>query len=116
MGSRPHRSDPFYRAFYSYWFNALARLIFRIKLKDINCGFKLFKREVLQGMELFSTGSLISAEILVKTEARLLKIKQVDVPHYPRVFGRQTGSSPRVIWTILCEMYKLKWRLRAGRR
>ncbi|KPK98064.1 MAG: hypothetical protein AMJ95_05900 [Omnitrophica WOR_2 bacterium SM23_72] len=108
VGFREKRRDPIYRSFFSYCFNLIVRSLFGIKFQDINCGFKLFKREALRKMMLFSTGSLISAEILVKAEILKLRMKQVAVNHYPRIYGRQTGSSLKVIFTILWEMGKLK--------
>ena len=108
VGCRVQRKDPFYRVFYSQCYNCVVRRLFGIEFQDTNCGFKLFKRRPLQEMALFSTGSLIGAEILAVAQARHLKIKQVPVPHYPRLFGRPTGASPKVIFTILVEMYRLR--------
>jgi len=111
VGLRQKRRDPIYRSFFSYCFNSIVKFLFGIKFQDINCGFKLFKREALQKMTLFSTGSLISAETLTKARIHQLRIKQVAVNHYPRIYGRQTGSSLKVILTILWEMGKLKMQL-----
>jgi glycosyltransferase involved in cell wall biosynthesis len=112
IGFRAKRKDPFYRSFYSYCFKSLIKSFFGIKFKDINCGFKLFKREVLQRMVLFTMGSLISTEIMIQAYINKLKIKQVAVNHYPRIYGRQRGASIKVILTILLEICRLKWRLR----
>ncbi|MFH1458397.1 MAG: glycosyltransferase family 2 protein [Candidatus Omnitrophota bacterium] len=111
VGCRKKRRDPIYRSFFSHCFNSIGKFCFGIKFQDINCGFKLFKRESLQGMALFSTGSIISAEILTKAGINKLKIKQVVVNHYPRIHGRQTGASLKVIFTILWEMGKLKMQI-----
>ncbi|MFH0826561.1 MAG: glycosyltransferase family 2 protein [Candidatus Omnitrophota bacterium] len=111
VGFREKRRDPFYRSIFSYCFNLIVKFFFGIRFQDINCGFKLFKREALQKMMLFSTGSLISAEILVKAGIHQLRMKQVPVNHYPRISGRQTGSSLKVIFTILWEMGKLKMQM-----
>jgi glycosyltransferase involved in cell wall biosynthesis len=112
IGFRVKRKDPFNRSFYSYCFKSLIKSFFGIEFQDINCGFKLFKREVLQRMVIFTTGSLISAEIVIQAYINKLKIKQVAVNHYPRIYGRQTGASIKVILTILLEICRLKWRLR----
>lgn len=111
VGFREKRRDPIYRSFFSYCFNLIVKSFFGIKFQDINCGFKLFKREALQKITLFSTGSIISAEILAKAGIHHSRIKQVAVNHYPRIYGRQTGSSLKVIFAILWEMGKLKMQM-----
>lgn len=71
---------------------------FGIHFKDIDCGFKLFKREAINKiMPLRSEGAMITTEILVKSKRAKLKIAQVEVNHYPRLYGDQSGGNLRVI-------------------
>ena len=115
IGSREKRRDSFYRSLFSSCFNFIVKFLFKIRFQDINCGFKLFKREALQKMTLISTGGIISAEILMKASLQKLKIRQVPVNHYPRIYGQQTGASLRVILTILWEIGMLKlWMVKSS--
>jgi glycosyltransferase involved in cell wall biosynthesis len=73
-------------------------VLFGFTFKDIDCGFKLFTREALNKiLPLKSEGAMITTEILAKANKAHLKIVQVEVNHYPRIYGNQSGGNPRVI-------------------
>jgi len=105
---RLNREDGLRRRLNAWCWNRLICLLFRLKLKDINCAFKLFKRRVLDGMRLQSTGALISAEMLVKATRCGFTIAQVGVHHLPRTKGRPTGSNPGVIFRAFWELVHLR--------
>ena len=99
-GFRVYRFDPLTRLFLSWGFNLLVRIIFRIKVKDIDCAFKLFKREALENIHIESRRFFVDAEILAK--ARYLGYRMVEVPvrHYPRQAGRSTVRPSHIPWTL----------------
>jgi glycosyltransferase involved in cell wall biosynthesis len=82
-------------------------LLFRMKIRDINCAFKLFRRSVFEDIEMRSTGALINAEILARATRRGFRIAQAGVHHFPRDGGRSTGSNPKVIFRAFWELLKL---------
>jgi glycosyltransferase involved in cell wall biosynthesis len=83
-------------------------VLFGFKFKDIDCGFKLFKREALNKiMPLESEGAIITTEILARAKKAHLKIAQVEVNHYPRIYGNQSGGNPRVIIRAVRESLSL---------
>ena len=85
-------------------------VLFRFKFKDIDCGFKLFKKEALDKIQpLKSEGAIITTEILARARKEHLKIAQVEVNHYPRIYGNQSGGNPRVILRAVKESLFL-WR------
>lgn len=82
--------------------------LFGFKYKDIDCGFKLFKREGLNKiLPLKSEGAMITTEILAKAKKANIKIVQVEVSHYPRIYGNQSGGNPRVIIRAVRESLSL---------
>lgn len=82
--------------------------LFGFYFRDIDCGFKLFKREALNKIEpLKSEGAMITTEILAKAKKANLKILQVEVTHYPRIYGDQSGGNLRVILRALRESLAL---------
>ena len=83
------------------------RMLFGLRVKDVDCAFKLFKREVIQNIEIESSGALISTELLVKTIKLGYKVEQLGVHHYPRVAGQQTGAKLGVIMKAFYESFKL---------
>lgn len=110
-GFRIQRNDSFYRFLLGACFNFITNVMFGINTKDINCGFKLFKTGLIRSFSLTTKGALINAEIMALANKNKAKIKEVGVRHYPRLYGRQTGASFKVILKGFLEILQLKWRL-----
>ena len=104
---RLNRQDGLLRKFNAWCWTSLVCLLFRMKFKDINCAFKLYRRRIFDDMELRSNGALINAEILARATRRRYAITQVGVHHFPRTRGQQTGAHPRVIFRAFRELFKL---------
>jgi glycosyltransferase involved in cell wall biosynthesis len=113
-GYRLKRQDPFMRKLNGWLWTRLVNLLFGMRIRDIDCGFKLFRREVVADMPMSSAGALISAEILARATRKGCKIAQVGVHHYPRTAGKQTGAKLRVILRAFKELFKLYNRIRRG--
>jgi glycosyltransferase involved in cell wall biosynthesis len=91
-------------------------IFFRFYYRDIDCGFKLFRKEAIKKiMPLKSEGAMITTEILAKAKKHNLKLAQVKVTHYPRKHGDQSGGNPRVIIRAIIESFSLWYDLRYGR-
>lgn len=83
-------------------------VLFGFYFKDIDCGFKMFKRSAVESiMPLRSEGAMITTEILAKATKKKLKIVQVGVEHYPRKHGEQTGANLFVIFRAILESLTL---------
>ena len=95
------------RAIYSFFYNLLIKILFRINIKDINCPAKLFKKLIFEKVDLKSNGSFIDAELIIKSIKRGYKVRQMGVEYFPRTKSRSRASSPGVIWGILKEMILL---------
>jgi hypothetical protein len=80
-------------------------------LRDIDCAFKLYKREIFDNIEMSSTGALIDTEILARATCKGYRITQKGVHHYPRMAGSQTGANLRVILRAFKELFKLYGRI-----
>lgn len=109
-GFRIKRRDNFIRRLNAKCFNLLVRLLFGLKVKDIDCAFKIFKRDVIGNLKLQSSGAFINAEFLIRATRRGYKIKEIGVSHYPRQWGTQTGASPRVVLRAFHELFKFKYK------
>ena len=105
IGYRAPRRDLPHRRFAGWLYGRLlVRLVFGGRHRDVNCGFKLISRRVLEGMELVSNGALVSAELLTRARLRGASFVEVAVRHLPRRQGRATGLLPRVVLTMVKEM------------
>jgi hypothetical protein len=98
----------------SFVYNTILRVFFGLRYTDVNCGFKLYRREIFDAIELRSTRGLIDAEVLLKAEAAGYTIAQVGVHHYPRRHGSSRYRVREILLTNL-QMFTLWWDLRLGR-
>jgi glycosyltransferase involved in cell wall biosynthesis len=113
-GYRLDRKDPFMRRVNGWLWTKLVCILFGMRIRDIDCAFKLFRREVFDEMTLSSAGALISAEILARATRRGCRIVEVGVHHYPRTAGKQTGANLKVILRAFKELFNLYNRIRRG--
>lgn len=113
VGRRVCRADPVIRRLNGKAWSVLMRLLFRLRVTDVDCGFKLFRREVLANLELEARGAMITTELLAKLAARGARITEVEVRHLPRVAGEQSGNSVRVILRAFKELIALYRKLHA---
>jgi glycosyltransferase involved in cell wall biosynthesis len=90
LGYRMDRQDPFHRRFISNCYNLLASIAFSMSVRDLNCSFKLFRREVLDGLELESDSFFIDTELVVRMHRGGWRYIQKGVHHYARTAGRST--------------------------
>lgn len=113
-GYRLTRRDPFIRRANAFMYNRLARLLFDIPVRDVNCAFKIYRRDLLQRLlpQLRSTGALINVEILARGRKLGARVAEIGVHHYPRTAGTQTGGSPAVILRAFRELFQLARELR----
>jgi glycosyltransferase involved in cell wall biosynthesis len=109
LGYRIRRSDPMYRLFIAKVYNIVVRLVFGLRVRDIDCAFKLFRRDVLQGVELESDGAFISSELLIKLKRRNIPMVERGVHHYPRTTGISKGATPKVILKTIRDVIRLRF-------
>jgi predicted glycoside hydrolase/deacetylase ChbG (UPF0249 family) len=103
------------RAVYSFAYNMLVRAAFNLRVRDVNFAFKLFRRRVLDSVELESEGSFIDAELLVRAHQLGYHVIQFGVDYFPRTRGVSTLSSAPTIARILRELSSMWGELRAIR-
>jgi glycosyltransferase involved in cell wall biosynthesis len=115
IGYRLQRADHFGRRVNTWLWSLAVRSLFRLRVRDIDCAFKLLSRHVLDEVgPLTASGAVISTELLVGVRRAGLVIRELGVHHYPRQAGAPTGASVNVILRALRELVQL--RLRTWRR
>ena len=110
-GYRITRRDPAFRRLYAAMYNQAARLLFSVTVRDVNCGFKVYRRPLVERLlpQLRSTGALINVEMLARARKLGATVTEVGVHHYARETGQPTGGNPAVILRAFREMLEL-WR------
>ncbi|HWO02232.1 MAG TPA: glycosyltransferase family 2 protein [Blastocatellia bacterium] len=99
-GFRIYRFDHLTRLVLSWGFNLLVRTMFRIKVRDIDCAFKLFRREVFDKVTIESKKFFVNAEVLAKAEYFGFKLEEIGVRHYPRAAGHSTVRPSHILSTL----------------
>ncbi|MSP56864.1 MAG: glycosyltransferase family 2 protein [Myxococcales bacterium] len=99
VGYRAARADPVYRRVNGWVWNVVVNATLQLQVRDVDCAFKLFRREVFEalGDTGWSDGAFASSEILARALQAGFRIQQVPVTHLPRPAGRASGADPRVI-------------------
>ena len=107
IGYRAPRRDPFMRKLNAWGWNALVRIFFGYTARDVDCAFKLMRKEVVDYLKdkVASRGATFSAEFLVRARRGGFAIKEVAINgHRPRIAGSPTGARPDVILRAFREL------------
>ncbi|MBI4515343.1 MAG: glycosyltransferase family 2 protein [Deltaproteobacteria bacterium] len=116
-GYRIERRDPFIRRLNAMLFGGfLVRVMLGVRVRDLNCAFKLIPKKVFEAITLESTGALINAELYGRAIRKGFGIKEVGVHHYPREAGVQTGAHLRVILRAFYDLARLRQKIIHGDR
>jgi glycosyltransferase involved in cell wall biosynthesis len=110
-GYRASRQDAAIRRFNAWGWNTLVRNLFGYLCRDIDCGFKLFRRQVLDRVHIVSDGAMIDTELLAGARARGFRIAEVPVTHLPRTAGEATGANLAVIARAFRDLARFRLRL-----
>lgn len=115
-GYRHDRQDPWNRRLNAWAWNRLVLLVLGVRVIDIDCAFKLFRRSVFDKVLIRSLGAMVNTEIFAQVQRFELRLKEVPVSHFARVHGSPTGANLRVVIKAFRELSKLWWKLRAVRK
>jgi glycosyltransferase involved in cell wall biosynthesis len=112
-GYRAPRRDPFMRVFYGKGWSALCTVMFGYTVRDVDCGFKLFRREIIETLapEIASRGATFSIEWLVRAKRGGYRFVELPVTHRQRVAGSQTGANIDVITRAFRELVQFRMQL-----
>jgi glycosyltransferase involved in cell wall biosynthesis len=114
-GYRIHRADPLIRTVYARLYKLANRVWFGLRVRDVDCACKLFRRAALEGVHVESGGAFFSAELLIKLRAAGRSVVEVGVPHHPRTAGSPTGAKVSVIWRAVRDFWGLRLRMWVNR-
>jgi glycosyltransferase involved in cell wall biosynthesis len=114
VGYRIRRADPLVRTLYARAYRLANRIFFGLRVRDVDCACKLFRRSALEGIAVESGGAFFSAELLIKLQAAGRSLAEVGVPHYPRTAGSATGAKPSVVFRAVRDFWFLRLRLWAN--
>ena len=121
IGVKSPRKDSIHRVVLSKVYNWLINSLFGLRFRDINCGFRLIRRCVIDSVvdETMTFKHCNASEFTIRAHKKGYRIKEVPVLHISREFGATKGfalySLPKVIWESIVGLFKLRLELRGHR-
>jgi len=93
-GWKQERRDPFTKTAPSRLFNAVTGAVAGVRLHDFNCGFKLYRREVVESIEVYGE---LHRFLPALAHWRGFRVGEVAVHHRPRKYGRSKYGASRFV-------------------
>lgn len=114
IGYYKKRQVPLYRKLNTFGWQTVVYFLFGLKVRDIDCAFKLFKKEVVDTIDPLESerGAFISSEFLIKAKKAGFSMKEIGITHYPRKAGSGTGANIDVIIKSFMDLFRLWAKLR----
>jgi glycosyltransferase involved in cell wall biosynthesis len=106
-GYKLERNDPAHRIWIGKAYNFCARLLFRIRIRDIDCDFRLIRSDLLEQVRLTSTSGTICVELVRKLELTGCEVIEIGVRHYARLYGKSQFFRLRSLATTFYELARL---------
>ena len=115
-GFKTNRSDPYYRVLIGKMYHGIMKIMFNLKIRDVDCDFRLIRRKVFEKVKLEYNTGLICVEMIRKFQDAGLRFKEVGVSHYFRTYGRSQFFNFRRIFRVALGIITLWWNLMVLKR
>jgi glycosyltransferase involved in cell wall biosynthesis len=111
-GYKISRSDPLHRIIIGRLYHWTVKLAFGLRLRDVDCDFRLMRRSIFDTVHLKSDSGVICVELMKKVQDAGFRIAEVPVRHYHRAYGKSQFFNFRRIWRTGKQLWALWWELR----
>jgi len=115
-GYKISRSDPFHRIIIGRIYHSTVRLLFGLKIRDVDCDFRLMRRAIFDRVTLTKNSGVICLEMMKKIQDAGFTIAEAPVHHYHRAYGKSQFFNFRRIAKTAVDVMKLWWELVVRRR
>jgi glycosyltransferase involved in cell wall biosynthesis len=116
QGYKIERSDPMHRKIIGRVYHHFVRFWFGLHLRDVDCDFRLFRRNVLESFPLECNSGSITVEMMTRIEQGGFRVREVPVHHYHRAYGQSQFFNVSRVGRTLQELTVLWLRLKVVRR
>jgi glycosyltransferase involved in cell wall biosynthesis len=106
-GVKIGRSDPFHRIVIGRLYHNFVRLMFGLRLQDVDCDFRLMRRRVFEKVVLTRSSGVICVELMKKVQDHGFRIAQVPVHHFHRTYGKSQFFNVRRVGKTLLDLIRL---------
>ena len=108
VGYRKKKQYSTYRKITSLIYNYVLRWLFEIDYVDIDCAFKLFRRDLFDKITITARDAFVDAEIMIKAYLLGYTSTEIGVRHLPRVDGISTAARPSIIVKTILDIYRFR--------
>jgi glycosyltransferase involved in cell wall biosynthesis len=108
VGYRKRKQYSTYRKVTSLIYNYVLRWLFEIDYVDIDCAFKLFRRDLFDKITITTRDAFVDAEIMIKAYLLGYTSTEIGVRHLPRVDGISTAARPSIIVKTILDIYRFR--------
>ncbi len=115
-GYKMSRSDPFHRIVIGRLYHHTVKLLFRLRVRDVDCDFRLMRRNIFERVQLEKSSGVICLEMMKKIQDAGFRIAEVPVHHYHRAYGKSQFFNFRRIFRTGVDVMKLWWEMVIQRR
>ena len=110
-GYKVRRADAWYRILIGEAYRRSMKWMFRLSIRDVDCDFRLFRRQIFSQIVLESKSGIICVEMAKKFELAGFRMVEVPVSHYPRMHGSSEFFRVRHLVHTLRGLMKIWWRM-----
>ena len=110
-GYKIERHDPLNRIVIGRVYHLIVRTLFRLRMRDVDCDFRLLRRQMFEQIDLHEDGGVICVELMTKVHLAGFRIAEVPVHHYHRAYGKSQFFNFRRVARVGRDLVRLWWQL-----
>jgi glycosyltransferase involved in cell wall biosynthesis len=110
-GHKISRHDPLHRVVIGRAYHWFVKLAFSLRLRDVDCDFRLMRRCVFEKVRLTRSSGVICVELMKKVQDHGFRIAEVPVHHFHRTYGKSQFFNVRRVGRTLVDLTRLWWEL-----
>ena len=115
-GYKISRNDPLHRVIIGRLYHWFVKLVFGLRLRDVDCDFRLMRRSIFEKVRLTRSSGVICVELMKKVQDHGFRIAQVPVHHYHRSYGKSQFFNFARVGRTLVDLTRLWFELVPGRQ
>ena len=110
-GYKIKREDPWYRIILGKFYHYLAKFLFNLPIRDVDCDFRLMRKSIFKKVKLESNSGIICVEMIKKIHDMDFRFAEVPVHHYWRTSGKSQFFNFKRVARVIVELFVLWYRL-----
>jgi glycosyltransferase involved in cell wall biosynthesis len=110
-GYKISRSDPWHRIIIGNIYRTIIKLAFGLKIRDVDCDFRLIRRKEFNKVRLFSNSGTICVEMVKSLQDAGLRFAECPVHHFHRAYGKSQFFNFKRLFKTLKDLSALWWKL-----